>query len=148
MTKIASQSAAVGGPLSKSYKQINEVLSLALEQVGDAKSAGQLIDLLTMATEFEKRLLDLSYAAMDGSLNFNALPQNQVDYLLKQSGVEKLSDLTMKDAAQIIKESMETITQPGGYLDNNIKAARKYLIDLKPDGVRLDLDNIITKEKK
>ena len=109
MTKIASQSAAIGGPLSRSYKQINEVLSLALEQVGDPKSAGQLIDLLTMATEFEKkRLLDLSYAAMDGSLNFNALPQNQVDYLLKQSGVEKLSDLTMKDAAQIIKESMET----------------------------------------
>ena len=149
LTKIASQSAAVGGPLSKSYKQINEVLSLALEQVGDPKSAGQLIDLLTMATEFEKkRLLDLSYAAMDGSLNFNALPQNQVDYLLKQSGVEKLSDLTMKDAAQIIKESMETITQPGGYLDNNIKAARKYLVNLKPDGVRLDLDNIITKGKE
>ena len=54
----------------------------------------------------------------------------------------------MKDAAQIIKESMETITQPGGYLDNNIKAARKYLVDLKPDGVRLDLDNIITKGKE
>jgi len=149
MTKIASQSAAVGGPLSKSYKQINEVLSLALEQVGDPKSAGQLIDLLTMATEFEKkRLLDLSYAAINGSLNFNALPKDQVDYLLKQSGVEKLSDLTMKDAAQIIKESMETITQPGGYLDNNIKAARKYLVDLKPDGVRLDLNNIITKGKE
>ena len=49
---------------------------------------------------------------------------------------------------QIIKESMETITQPGGYLDNNIKAARKYLVDLKPDGVRLDLNNIITKGKE
>ena len=149
LTKIASQSAAVGGPLSRSYKQINEVLSAALAQAGDAKSAGQLIDLLTMATEVEKkRLLDLSYAAMDGSLNFNALPQNQIDYLLKQSGVEKLSDLTMKDAAQIIKESMETITQPGGYLDNNIKAAKNYLVSLKPDGVKLDLDNIITKGKE
>ena len=149
LTKIASQSAAVGGPLSRSYKQINEVLSAALAQAGDAQSAGQLIDLLTMATEVEKkRLLDLSYAAMDGSLNFNALPQNQIDYLLKQSGVEKLSDLTMKDAAQIIKESMETITQPGGYLDNNIKAAKNYLVSLKPDGVKLDLDNIITKGKE
>jgi len=149
MTKIASQSAAVGGPLSKSYRQINEALTAALDQVGDAKSAGKLIELLTMATQFEKnRLLDLSYHAMNGSLNFNALPKDQVEYLLKQSGVEKLSDLTMKDAAQIIKESMETMTQPGGYLDNNIKLARNHLISLKPDGVQLDLGNLITKGKE
>jgi hypothetical protein len=149
LTKMASQSAAAGGPLSKSYRQINEALTTALEQAGDAKSAGNLIELLTMATQFEKnRLLDLSYHAMNGSLNFNALPKDQVEYLLKQSGVEKLSDLTMKDAAQIIKESMETMTQPGGYLDNNIKLARKNLIDLKPEGVQLDLGNLITKGKE
>jgi hypothetical protein len=149
LTKIASQSAAVGGPLSKSYQQINEALTTALAQVGDAKSAGNLIDLLTMATQFEKnRLLDLSHQAMNGSLKFDTLGKDQVEYLLKQSGVENLSDLTMKDAAQIIKESMETMTQPGGYLDNNIKLATEHLISLKPAGVQLDLGNLITAGKK
>ena len=149
ITAMAKQAAAAGGPISRSYRQINEALAAALRDVGDADSAGKLIDLLNMATQFEKqRLMDLSYQAMNGSLKFDTLDKGTINYLVKQAGVKDLSELTMKDAAQIIKESMETITQPGGYLDTNIKQATDYLISLKPDGLNLDLSNVIQTGKK
>ena len=148
LSKTAAQSAASGGPLSKAYQQINVALSQALKQVGDEKSAGQLIDLLQMAVQFEqKRLSDLAYKAQSGNLNFNILPENELNSILKQAGVDNIDDITMKDAAQIIQESMESLTQPGGYLDNNIKIAEKYLADLKPGGMEFDLSNLIATGK-
>ena len=85
-----------------------------------------------------KRLADLAYKAQtDVNLKLNLLPDSEVDSLLKQAGVDNIDDLTMKDAAQIIKESMESLTQPGGYLDNNIKLAENYLASLRKDGINL-----------
>ena len=148
LSKTAAQSAASGGALSKAYQQINLALTSALEQVGDAKSASQLIDLLNMSVQMEqKRLADLAYKAQTGNLNFNLLPDGEVDSLLKQAGIDNIDDLTMKDAAQIIQESMETLTQPGGYLDNNIKLAENYLASLKKDGIEFDLTNLIATGK-
>ena len=42
---------------------------------------------------------------------------------------------------------MESLTQPGGYLDNNIKIAEKYLADLKTGGMEFDLSNLIATGK-
>ncbi len=91
----------------------------------------------------KKRLFDLSYQAANGSLKFDNINSETRDFLLKQSGVDDLKNLTPADAAKIIKESMEKMVEPNGILDMNLKAASDALLKLKPNGVKLDLDKVI-----
>ena len=144
--KMGKQVAATGGLLSGQYIRINEALSVALQSVGDSTSAAKLLNLLDIATQMEKkRLFDLSHAAATGSLKLNNVNKATRDFLLKKSGVKDLKDLTMADAAQIIKESMEAMTQPNGILDAQLNHARIFLLSQKPNGVKLDLDGAIRK---
>jgi hypothetical protein len=142
--RMGKQVAATSGALSGQYIKINEALSVALQNVGDEKSAAKLINLLDIATQMEKkRLYDLSYQAANGSLKFDNINSETRDFLLKQSGVDDLKNLTVADAAKIVKESMEKMVEPNGILDMNLKAATDKLLELKPNGVKLDLDKII-----
>ena len=144
VSRMGKQVAATSGSLSGQYIKINEALSVALQNVGDEKSAAKLINLLDIATQMEKkRLYDLSYSAANGSLKFDNINSETRDFLLKQSGVDDLKNLTVADAAKIVKESMEKIIEPNGVLDMNLKAATDALLNLKPNGVKLDLDKII-----
>jgi len=141
---MGKQVAATSGALSGQYIKINEALSVALQNVGDEKSAAKLINLLDIATQMEKkRLYDLSYSAANGSLKFDNINSETRDFLLKQSGVDDLKNLTVADAAKIVKESMEKMVEPNGILDMNLKAATDSLLKLKPNGIKLDLDKII-----
>ena len=142
--RMGKQVAATSGALSGQYIKINEALSVALKNVGDEKSAAKLINLLDIATQMEKkRLYDLSYSAANGSLKFDNINSETRDFLLKQSGVDDLKNLTVADAAKIVKESMEKIVEPNGVLDMNLTAAKDALLNLKPNGVKLDLDKVI-----
>jgi len=142
--RMGKQVAATGGALSGQYIKINEALSVALQNVGDEKSAAKLINLLDIATQMEKkRLFDLAYSASDGTLKLDNINNETRDFLLKQSGVDDLKNLTPSDAAKIIKESMEKMVEPNGILDMNLKAATDSLLKLKPNGVKLDLDKVI-----
>ena len=144
VSRMGKQVAATSGALSGQYIKINEALSVALQSVGDEKSAAKLINLLDIATQLEKkRLFDLSYQAANGSLKFDNINSETRDFLLKQSGVDDLKNLTPDDAAQIIKESMEKMVEPNGVLDMNLKAASDALLKLKPNGIKLDLDKVI-----
>ena len=146
VSRMGKQVAATGGLLSGQYIRINEALSVALQQVGDSTSAAKLLNLLDIATQMEKkRLFDLSFAATTGNLKLNNVNKATRDFLLKKSGVKDLKDLTMADAAQIIKESMEAMTQPNGILDAQLNHARIFLLSQKPNGVKLDLDGAIRK---
>jgi len=144
VNRMGKQVAATSGALSGQYNKINEALAVALQSVGDEKSAAKLINLLDIATQMEKkRLFDLSYQAANGSLKFDNINSETRDFLLKQSGVDDLKNLTPADAAKIIKESMEKMVEPNGILDMNLKAASDALLKLKPNGVKLDLDKVI-----
>ena len=144
VSRMGKQVAATGGALSGQYIKINEALSVALQNVGDEKSAGKLIQLLDIATQMEKkRLFDLSYQAANGTLKLDNINSETRNFLLKQSGVDDLKNLTPDDAAQIIKESMEKMVEPNGVLDMNLKAASDALLKLKPNGIKLDLDKVI-----
>ena len=144
--RMGKQVAATGGLLSGQYIKINEALSIALQQVGDSKSAAKLLNLMDISMQMEKkRLFDLAYAAKTGNLKLNNLNKETTDFLLKQAGVDDLSKLTLSDASKIIMESMEKLTQPKGILDTQLNHAKIFLQSQKPNGLKLDLDSVIKK---
>ena len=141
--RIGKQTAATGGLLSGQYRQINEALSQALEKVGDVDSANKLISLLNVATQFEKtRLIDLAHAANKGDFKFAALSQEVQESILQKFGIKSIDELKTvpkSDVAEIIVESVQRMTEPGGQLDLALTQAYKSLNKIKPDGIKFDL---------
>ena len=144
--KIGKQTAATGGLVSGQYVKINEAISLALEKVGDVKSAEKLIHLLNMATNFEKnRLLDLVNYARLGSLKFDQINKKEQKKILKVFGInslDELKDIPKSELDQIIEESMEAFVGVNGPLDLTYKEAIKTIRKFKPDGFQFDLTNL------
>ena len=141
--RIGKQTAATGGLLSGQYRQINEALSQALEKVGDVDSANKLISLLNVATQFEKtRLIDLAHAANKGTFKFEALSKNVQESILQKFGIKSIDELKTvpkADVAEILVESVQRMTEPGGQLDLALNKAYKALNKIKPDGIKFDL---------
>ena len=141
--RIGKQTAATGGLLSGQYRQINEALSQALEKVGDVDSANKLISLLNIATQFEKtRLIDLAHAANKGTFKFEALSQEVQESILQKFGIKSIDELKTVpkgDVAEILVESVQRMTEPGGQLDLALTQAYKSLNKIKPDGIKFDL---------
>ena len=141
--RIGKQTAATGGLLSGQYRQINEALSQALEKVGDVDSANKLISLLNVATQFEKtRLIDLAHAANKGTFKFEALSQEVQESILQKFGIKSIDELKTVpkgDVAEILVESVQRMTEPGGQLDLALTQAYKSLNKIKPDGIKFDL---------
>jgi len=141
--RIGKQTAATGGLLSGQYRQINEALSQALEKVGDVDSANKLISLLNVATQFEKtRLIDLAHAANKGTFKFEALSQEVQESILQKFGIKSIDQLKntpKSDIAEILVESVQRMTEPGGQLDLALTQAYKSLNKIKPDGIKFDL---------
>ena len=127
VTKIGRQTAATGGILSGQYRQINEALAQALKGVGDEESAGKLISLLEIATTLEKRrLLDLAYKASKGEFKFDTLNKQAQESILQRFGIQSIDDvknLSNSDVADIIAESVQAMTSPGGQLDLALDAS-------------------------
>ena len=146
VTRIGRQTAATGGLLSGQYREINEALAQALQSVGDEKSAAKLINLLEISTTLEKqRLLDIAYQASKGTLKFDTLNKEARDSLLQRFGVQDISQLknmSFSEVSDIIAESVEAMTGPGGTLDLALDSAWKGLQKNKPDGVVFDLTKI------
>ena len=144
--RIGKQTAATGGLLSGQYRQINEALSQALEKVGDVDSANKLISLLNIATQFEKtRLIDLAHAANKGTFKFEALSQEVQESILQKFGIKSIDELKTvpkADVAEILVESVQRMTEPGGQLDLALNQAYKSLNKMKPDGIKFDLGPI------
>ena len=144
--RIGKQTAATGGKLSGQYVRINEALSLALQNVGDAESAMKLIDLLNIATNFEKnRLFDLVNYARLGSLQFDQINKAEQKRILNVFGIkniDELKDLPQSEIDKVIEESMEAFAGPGGVLDKTYQEAVKTLRKFKPDGIKFDLTDI------
>ena len=141
--RIGKQTAATGGLLSGQYRQINEALSQALEKVGDVDSANKLISLLNVATQFEKtRLIDLAHAANKGTFKFEALSKEVQESILQKFGIKSIDELKTVpkgDVAEILVESVQRMTEPGGQLDLALTQAYKSLNKIKPDGIKFDL---------
>jgi len=144
--RIGKQTAATGGKISGQYVKINEALSLALKNVGDAESAQKLIDLLNIATNFEKnRLFDLVNYARLGSLQFDQINKTEQKRILNVFGIkniDELKDIPQSEIDKIIEESMEAFAGPGGVLDKTYQEALKTLRKFKPDGIKFDLTDI------
>lgn len=144
--KIGKQIAATGGKLSGAYRDINETLATALQNVGDAKSAAKLINLLDMVTNLEKnRLFDLINYARLGDLQFDQLSKKEGNRILNIFGIKdikELKNLPQAELDKIIEESMEAFSRPGGALDLSYNAALKAIRKFKPDGIQFDLTNI------
>ena len=144
--RIGKQTAATGGLLSGQYRQINEALSQALEKVGDVDSANKLISLLNIATQFEKtRLIDLAHAANKGTFKFEALSKEVQESILQKFGIKSIDELKTVpkgDVAEILVESVQRMTEPGGQLDLALTQAYKSLNKIKPDGIKFDLGPI------
>jgi len=140
---IGKQTAATGGLLSGQYRNINEALSKALQEVGDEKSASKLINLLDIATQLEKnRLLDIAHKTANGTFKFDDLNPAARDAILQRFGIKDINQLTFSDATEIISESIEMMTKPGGTLDIALKNSFDVLQKAKPDGIQFDLTKI------
>ena len=146
VTRIGRQTAATGGLLSGQYRQINEALAQALKGVGDEESAGKLISLLEVATTFEKqRLLDLAYQASTGAFKFDSLNKEAQESILQRFGIQNIDEakkLSNSEVADIIAESVQAMTGPGGQLDLALDISYNTLKGLKPDGIKFDISDI------
>ena len=144
--RIGKQTAATGGLLSGQYREINEALSQALQGVGDVDSANKLISLLNIATQLEKtRLIDLAHAAKTGNFKFEALSKEVQESVLQRFGIQnidQLKDIPKGDISEILIESVQTMTEPGGQLDLALTKAYKALNEMKPDGIKFDLSSV------
>jgi tetratricopeptide (TPR) repeat protein len=144
--RIGKQTAATGGLLSGQYREINEALSQALKGVGDVDSANKLISLLNVATQLEKtRLIDLAHSAKTGSFKFEALSKEVQESVLQKFGIKSIDELPnvpKGDISEILIESVQRMTEPGGQLDLALTEAYKSLNKLKPDGIKFDLSNV------
>ena len=150
VTRIGRQTAATGGLLSGQYRQINEALAQALKGVGDEESAGKLISLLEVATTFEKqRLLDLAYQASTGAFKFDSLNKEAQESILQRFGIQNIDEakkLSNSEVADIIAESVQAMTGPGGQLDLALDVSYNTLKGLKPDGIKFDISDIKIKD--
>ena len=146
VTRIGRQTAATGGILSGQYRQINEALAQALKGVGDEESAGKLISLLQVATTLEKqRLLDLAYQASAGEFKFDSLNKQAQESVLQRFGIQNIDEakkLSNSEVADIIAESVQAMTGPGGQLDLALDVSYNTLKGLKPDGIKFDISDI------
>jgi len=146
VTRIGRQTAATGGILSGQYRQINEALAQALKGVGDEESAGKLISLLEIATTLEKqRLLDLAYQASTGAFKFDSLNKQAQESILQRFGIQNIDEakkLSNSEVADIIAESVQAMTGPGGQLDLALDVSYNTLKGLKPDGIKFDISDI------
>tara|TARA_R100001224_G_scaffold52700_1_gene30821 strand:- start:536 stop:3709 length:3174 start_codon:yes stop_codon:yes gene_type:complete len=146
VTRIGRQTAATGGLLSGQYRQINEALAQALKGVGDEESAGKLISLLQIATTLEKqRLLDLAYQASTGAFKFDTLNKQAQESIIQRFGIQSIDDvknLSNSDVADIIAESVQAMTGPGGQLDLALDASYSTLKTLKGDNIKFDISDI------
>ena len=146
VTRIGRQTAATGGILSGQYRQINEALAQALKGVGDEESAGKLISLLQVATTLEKqRLLDLAYQASAGEFKFDSLNKQAQESILQRFGIQNIDEvkkLSNSEVADIIAESVQAMTGPGGQLDLALDVSYNTLKGLKPDGIKFDISDI------
>ena len=144
--RIGKQTAATGGLLSGQYREINEALSQALKGVGDVDSANKLISLLNIATQFEKtRLIDLAHSAKTGSFKFEALSKEVQESILQKFGIKSIDELPnvpKGDISEILVESVQRMTEPGGQLDLALTEAYKSLNKMKPRGIKFDLSNV------
>ena len=144
--RIGKQTAATGGLLSGQYREINEALSQALKGVGDVDSANKLISLLNIATQFEKtRLIDLAHSAKTGSFKFEALSKEVQESILQKFGIKSIDELPnvpKGDISEILIESVQRMTEPGGQLDLALTEAYKSLNKMKPRGIKFDLSNV------
>ena len=144
--RIGKQTAATGGLLSGQYREINEALSQALKGVGDVDSANKLISLLNIATQFEKtRLIDLAHSAKTGSFKFEALSKEVQESVLQKFGIKSIDELPnvpKGDISEILIESVQRMTEPGGQLDLALTEAYKSLNRMKPRGIKFDLSNV------
>ena len=144
--RIGKQTAATGGLLSGQYREINEALSQALKGVGDVDSANKLISLLNIATQLEKtRLIDLAHSAKTGSFKFEALSKEVQESVLQKFGIKSIDELPnvpKGDISEILIESVQRMTEPGGQLDLALTQAYKSLEKLKPRGIKFDLSNV------
>ena len=146
VTRIGRQTAATGGILSGQYRQINEALAQALKGVGDEESAGKLISLLQVATTLEKqRLLDLVYQASSGEFKFDSLNKEAQESILQRFGIQNIDEvkkLSNSDVADIIADSVQAMTGPGGQLDLALDISYNALKGLKTDGIKFDISDI------
>ena len=146
VTRIGRQTAATGGILSGQYRQINEALAQALKGVGDEESAGKLISLLEVATTLEKqRLLDLAYQASTGAFKFDSLNKEAQESILQRFGIQNIDEakkLSNSEVADIIAESVQAMTGPGGQIDLALDVSYNTLKGLKPDGIKFDISDI------
>ncbi len=144
--RIGKQTAATGGLLSGQYREINEALSQALKGVGDVDSANKLISLLNIATQLEKtRLIDLAHSAKTGSFKFEALSKEVQESVLQKFGIKSIDELPnvpKGDISEILIESVQRMTEPGGQLDLALTEAYKSLNKMKPRGIKFDLSNV------
>jgi len=144
--RIGKQTAATGGLLSGQYREINEALSQALKGVGDVDSANKLISLLNVATQLEKtRLIDLAHSAKTGSFKFEALSKEVQESVLQKFGIKSIDELPnvpKGDISEILLESVQRMTEPGGQLDLALTEAYKSLNKMKPRGIKFDLSNV------
>ena len=144
--RIGKQTAATGGLLSGQYREINEALSQALKGVGDVDSANKLISLLNIATQLEKtRLIDLAHSAKTGSFKFEALSKEVQESILQKFGIKSIDELPnvpKGDISEILIESVQRMTEPGGQLDLALTEAYKSLNKMKPRGIKFDLSNV------
>ena len=144
--RIGKQTAATGGLLSGQYREINEALSQALKGVGDVDSANKLISLLNIATQLEKtRLIDLAHSAKTGSFKFEALSKEVQESVLQKFGIKSIDELPnvpKGDISEILIESVQRMTEPGGQLDLALTEAYKSLNRMKPRGIKFDLSNV------
>ena len=146
VTRIGRQTAATGGLLSGQYRQINEALAQALKAVGDEESAGKLISLLEIATTLEKqRLLDLAYKVSKGEFKFDTLNKQAQESIIQRFGISNIDDLknlSNSEVADIIAESVQAMTSPGGQLDLALDVSYSTLKTLKGDNIKFDISDI------